>query len=211
MCKRIVFITRFTEKLLAAEIEPGKIEANAHLRKITGNNIMIRFRCLGLVPFMLCCTPLSFGAEGNWPAWRGPSGDGHASGTLPVRWDAKAVVWKTVLPGTGQSSPITWGDRIFLTAALDKGKQRVVLCVDRIKGAILWQQVAWTGVPEPSHAMNGWASATCATDGDRVVAFFGKGGLHCYSMDGKPLWSRDLGSFAGAGGLLPVPSLLAIW
>ncbi len=85
------------------------------------------------------------------------------------------VVWKTALPGVGQSSPCIVGNRIFLTAALENGKQRVVLCVDRIKGNILWQEIAWTGVPEPSHKMNGWASATCVADGERVVAFIGSG------------------------------------
>ena len=96
--------------------------------------------------------------------------------TSPCGWDARSIVWKCALPGSGQSSPVIWGDRIFLTAALENGKQRVVLCVHRKKGNILWQHTAWTGVPEKSHAMNGWASATCATDGERVVAFFGKGG-----------------------------------
>src|ERR1700724_256840 len=106
----------------------------------------------------------------NWPSWRGPAGNGHsAESTVPVRWDAKAVVWKTPLPGIGQSSPVIWGDKIFLTATLNKGEKRVVLCVDRIKGNIIWQHEAWSGVPEPSHNMNGWASATCATDGERVV------------------------------------------
>lgn len=127
---------------------------------------------------------------------------------MPVHWDAQAIVWKTPLPGLGQSSPMIWGDQIFLTAALDKGKKRVVLCVDRLKGTILWQQEAWSGPPEPSHIMNGWASASCATDGERVVAFFGKGGLHCYAMDGKPLWSRDLGEFAGKWGTSACPIIV---
>jgi outer membrane protein assembly factor BamB len=68
--------------------------------------------------------------------------------------------------------------------------------------------VAWTGTPEKSHAMNGWASPTCATDGERVVAFFGRGGLHCYTVEGKPLWSRDLGPFAGPWGTAASPVLV---
>lgn len=134
----------------------------------------------------------------NWPGWRGPEGSGHTQeGSLPTQWDAKSVAWRTALPGEGQSSPVVFGDHIFLTAALEKGKKRVVLCVDRKKGNILWQQEAWSGVPEKTHPMNGWASATCATDGEHVIAFFGKGGLHCYDTLGKKLWSRDLGAFAG--------------
>jgi outer membrane protein assembly factor BamB len=145
-------------------------------------------------------------ADGEWPCWRGPQQNGHyAESSLPTRWDAKSIVWKTELPGSGQSSPVIWGDRIFLTAALQNGKQRVVLCVDRKKGDILWQHTAWTGTPEKSHEMNGWASATCATDGERVVAFFGKGGLHCYTVDGKHVWSRELGSFPGNWGTSACP------
>ena len=145
----------------------------------------------------------------DWPSWRGPAGDGHTKESgLPTRWDAKSVLWKTALPGEGQSSPVVWGDRIFLTAALQKGKKRVVLCVDRHKGNILWQDEAWAGTPEKSHELNGWASATCATDGERVVAFFGKGGLHCYSVDGKKIWSRDLGSFAGDWGTSACPIIV---
>jgi outer membrane protein assembly factor BamB len=95
-----------------------------------------------------------------------------------------------------------------LTAALDKGKKRIVLCVDRKNGEILWQQEAWAGVPEASHQMNGWASATCACDGKHVYAFFGKGGLHCYTIDGKKVWSRDLGAFPGGWGTSACPLII---
>jgi outer membrane protein assembly factor BamB len=112
-------------------------------------------------------------------------------------------------PGRGQSSPVLWGDRIFLTTALEKGRQRVVLCVNRKSGKIEWEKVAWTGDPEPSHEMNGWASATCAVDAERVYAFFGKGGgLHCFTHEGAPLWSRDLGSFMGPWGTAACPILV---
>jgi len=74
------------------------------------------------------------------------------------------------------------------------------LCVNRTNGKIVWQEAVWTGEPEKTHAMNGWASATCATDGDRVVAFFGRGGLHCFDVAGKKLWSKDLGKFEGPWG-----------
>jgi outer membrane protein assembly factor BamB len=127
---------------------------------------------------------------------------------VPTRWDASSVVWKTPLRGRGQSSPTIWGDRIFLTTALEDGKQRVVFCVDARNGQVLWEQVAWTGTPEPSHGMNGWASATCATDGEVVAAFFGKGGLHAYSVEGKHLWSRDLGTFEGPWGTAASPVIV---
>ena len=67
---------------------------------------------------------------------------------------------------------------MFLTTAPDGGKSRVVLALDRKTGKILWEKDVWKGSPEKSHAQNGWATATCATDGERVVAFFGRGGLH---------------------------------
>ena len=157
-----------------------------------------------LLAFAFCATTLVLADD--WPSWRGPQGNGHSRETnLPTRWDAKSIVWKTALPGVGQSSPIVWQERVFLTSALEQGKKRIVLCVDRTTGKIVWQQEAWAGAPEPSHKMNGWASSTCATDGERVVAFFGKGGLHCYSMDGKKLWSRDLGEFAGPWGTSACP------
>lgn len=131
----------------------------------------------------------------EWPCWRGPDGTGQAVGDVPLTWDAKSVVWKTLLKGRGQSTPVICGDRIFLTTALENGRQRVVFCVGRKDGKVLWEQTAWTGNPEPSHELNGWASATCCTDGERVYASFGKGGLHCYTAGGEKVWSRDLGQF----------------
>ncbi len=146
------------------------------------------------------------GAEVNWPRWGGPAGDSHTQETgLPLKWSADNVLWKAELPGVGQSSPVIWGDRIFLTSALDKGRQRVVFAVDRKSGKLLWQHVAWTGEPEPSHVMNGWASSSCATNGKVVVAFFGRGGMHAYSLDGQHLWSRNLGQFEGPWGTAASP------
>jgi outer membrane protein assembly factor BamB len=132
----------------------------------------------------------------NWPRFRGPAGTGHtAEKGLPVTWDEKNVVWKTPLKGKGQSTPVIWGDRIFLTSAIDNGKERLVMAIDRHSGKVLWEHVAWKGVPEPSHNMNGWATPTCVTDGVHVYAAFGKAGLHCYTVEGEHVWSRDLGQF----------------
>jgi outer membrane protein assembly factor BamB len=163
---------------------------------------------LGVVLTLCVVVPL-VAADANWPSWRGPTGDGHsAEKGLPIQWDAKSVVWKTPLKGRGQSSPVIWGERIFLTTAPADGKQRVVCCLDRKDGKLLWEHVAWKGTPEKSHEMNGWATPTCATDGENVVAFFGKGGLHGYRVDGQPLWSRDLGKFAGPWGTAASPILI---
>jgi outer membrane protein assembly factor BamB len=150
-------------------------------------------RSLGL--FLLLGTPIPVNAN-DWPGFRGPLGTGHSSETdIPVRWTKADVVWRAPLKGEGQSSPIIWGKRIFLTSALDRGKQRLVICLDRSNGNVLWEQVAWKGTPEPSHGMNGWASASCVTDGERVYASFGFAGLHAYTVEGKHLWSRELGKF----------------
>jgi outer membrane protein assembly factor BamB len=148
-------------------------------------------------------------ADFNWPRWRGPEQNGHSGDTkLPVKWSNDNVRWKTALPGIGQSSPIIWGDRMFLTSYLEKGAERLVFCIDRKTGQIVWQQSAWRGKPEPSHILNGWASASCVTDGQIVVAFFGIGGIHAYTIDGKPLWSRDLGKFEGPWGTAACPIMV---
>jgi outer membrane protein assembly factor BamB len=147
--------------------------------------------------------------ESNWPRWRGAHQDGHTDqSNLPVHWSPADVVWKATLPGHGQSSPVIWGDRIFLTTALERGRERLVFCVDRNDGRLLWQHTAWKGEPEPSHTMNGWASSTCATDGEVVVAFFGRGGLHAYTVDGKPLWSLNLGTFESPWSIAACPIIL---
>jgi outer membrane protein assembly factor BamB len=155
---------------------------------------------------LLILATVSIADETNWPRWRGPQQNGHTNeASLPVKWSADDVTWKTQLPGSGQSSPTIWGDKIFLTSALEQGKERLVLGIDRKTGKILWQQSAWKGEPEPVHIMNGWASATCVTDGKIVVAFFGRGGIHAYTVEGEPLWSRDLGKFESPWGVSACP------
>jgi outer membrane protein assembly factor BamB len=143
-------------------------------------------------------------AESHWPRFRGPDGSGHYQAeNLPTRWDAGDVKWRTELVGEGHSSACIWNDRIFLTAArrTDAGEvERLVMGIDAGDGRIIWQQSASVGAAEPLHGMNSFATATCASDGERVVAFFGRGGIHCYDMGGKRLWSHDLGTFPGPWG-----------
>lgn len=151
-------------------------------------------------------------AQSNWPRYRGPDGSGHCEGAnYPVRWSADDVVWRTELEGQGNSSVCLWGERIFLTAArrTDTGQvERIVFCLDRTDGRLIWRQVASVGDAESVHKMNSFASPTCATDGECVVAFFGRGGIHCYDVDGKPLWSHDLGTFPGPWGTGASPVLV---
>ena len=167
------------------------------------------FTCIAfLVALFFCASNLS--AEENWERWRGPNQDGHITdASLPVKWSNKNVLWKQKLPGDGQSSPCVWGDRIFLTAALERGRKRLVLCLDRNTGKIVWNKEAWQGEPEQAHKMNGWASATCTTDGKRVYAFFGHaGGLFCYSVEGELLWNKKLGNFDSPWGTASCPVLV---
>lgn len=166
--------------------------------------------CLLIFLFVTCfnLSGSSF-AESNWPQWRGAAGTGLSDDKgLPVQWNAADVSWKTELKGIGQSSPINWGEKIFLTSALEGGRQRLVMCFDRHDGKLLWEKAAWSGEPESSHEMNLHASATCATDGERVVAFFGRGGLHCYDLEGEHRWSLELGPFAGPWGTAASPIIV---
>ncbi len=151
-------------------------------------------------------------AETNWSRFRGPLGTGISTDTdVPVQWDNSKVAWRTEIPGLGQSSPTIWMDKIFLTsaAANDQGDvERFVFCINRKDGKILWQQLAGTSTGEPLHNMNTWATATCATDGECMIAFFGAGGIHAYSLDGEKIWSRDLGKFTGPWGTAASPVIV---
>ena len=146
----------------------------------------------------------------NWPRFRGPDGNGESSLSLPTQWTADDVQWQTDLPVVGHSSPIIWDRRIFLTGwtSKDNSVRRHVVCLSRNDGSVIWDQVAATGNGEQLHKMNSWATPSCSTDGERVVAFFGDGGLHCFNVDGDLMWSRDLGSFPGSWGVGASPVIV---
>lgn len=129
---------------------------------------------------------------GNWPAWRGAEGSGVANENgLPTKWSAtENVRWKVPLPEAGNSTPVVWGNRIFLTQPAGKDK-RTLMCLDRKTGKMLWQK-AVTGQPnEDTHDTNPYCSATPVTDGERVIVWYGSAGMHCYDFDGKELWKRE--------------------
>lgn len=145
-------------------------------------------------------------AEDNWPQFRGPTGRGHSTAKdVPMKWNADSVVWKKTLKGQGQSSPVNWGDQLFLTSASEDGKERYVFCLNRKNGEILWEKTVSCAAPEHPHKMNSFATPTCATDGQHVVAFFGPGGLHCFDLEGNKLWSKELGAFPGPWGVAASP------
>ncbi len=131
----------------------------------------------------------------NWPAWHGPSGSGVTPETdLPVRWSAtENVRWKVPLPDRGNSSPIVWRNRVFITQAIEKENHLTVMCLNRADGRVLWQSTVTRSEKDPTHETNPYASASPVTDGERVIAWFGSAGIYCYDLNGKELWRRDLG------------------
>jgi outer membrane protein assembly factor BamB len=166
----------------------------------------------------------------SWPQWRGPSGQGISEEkNLPTTWSAtKNIKWKTPIAGRGHSSPIVWGNKIFLTTAIegplvpgakavkhmDGDKEYVhpdsvgadhkhlfkIICLSRETGKILWEQTSFEGTPyDDRHRKSSFASSTPATDGKYVYAFFGSEGLYAYDTKGKFAWKADLGKLATAG------------
>ncbi|MAI70399.1 MAG: hypothetical protein CMM01_05745 [Rhodopirellula sp.] len=140
----------------------------------------------------------------HWSRFRGPEGTGISRAVkVPVNFGDGNVVWQSKLPVSGHSSPIQWDDRIFLTGAVAEGDrvERHVLCLDTKSGKVLWDKTAAVVPGESLHKMNSWATPSCVTDGERVIAFFGAGGLHCFDNDGSKLWSKNLGTFPGGWGV----------
>jgi outer membrane protein assembly factor BamB/rhodanese-related sulfurtransferase len=139
-----------------------------------------------------------------WPVWRGPSGQGLVTGTYPDTWSAtENVLWKKPVPGRGNSSPIVWADRIFLTTAHESGRRVSLVAFRRSDGTQLWEAFAPDGRTGRAHYKNGHASATPSTDGTLVYASFGSRGLAAFDFNGKLVWHKDLGdvdNYHGAAG-----------
>jgi outer membrane protein assembly factor BamB len=148
------------------------------------------------------------GAE-YWPRWRGPSGQGLVSGGgYPDKWSAtENVLWKVPVPGEGNSSPIVWGDRIFVTTARDGGRRLSLLAFNRSDGKQLFEAFAPDGRAEFVHDKNGHASATATTDGKRVYVSFGSRGLMAFDFEGKLVWRQDLGAINNYWGTAGSPLL----
>ena len=130
-----------------------------------------------------------------WPQWRGPSAQGHvAEAKYTDTWSpTSAMQWKVTVPGRGNSSPVVWGDRVFLTTARDNGRRVSMLAFSRTDGRVLWETFVPQDGVENVHDKNGYASATPATDGQRVYASFGRHGLVAVDMSGKIVWHRKFG------------------
>jgi outer membrane protein assembly factor BamB len=148
----------------------------------------------------------------NWPSWRGPRGDGTShEKNPPLAWsETTNIRWKTAIPGKGHSSPIVWGERVFVTTCLEDKGQRMLVCLDRRDGKILWQRVVLTAKLEKKHSLNSYASATPVTDGKHVwVAFLAYPDMQvaCYHFDGKQMWMRSPGKLLSIQGFCSSPIL----
>ena len=167
-----------------------------------------------VLALLLAVAPLS---AHQWPQFRGAATAGVAETPVPTTWNLASnshVVWKTGIAGLGHSSPIVWGNRVYVTTAVsaapdpqldvrhagismaaDDARQTwKVVALDRATGNVAWEQVAFEGVPRVKrHIKASHASATPATDGRHVVALFGSEGLYCYDVAGRLLWKQDLG------------------
>ena len=169
---------------------------------------------LRLFALVATLAPQVAAQDGHWPAFRGPGGSGVCDdAALPVSWDAdpesetpSGVLWRAEVPGLGHSSPIVWGDRVYVCTAVPEGgvaelmlgkggqptaanderpHQWLILCFHKGTGEELWRRVV--------HEKATQANSTLACDGERLVACLGSEGLHCFDLDGERLWRKDLG------------------
>ncbi len=188
--------------------------------RMAGRGVVLSLLSLGLAHLG------AFGdaVEDSWPTWRGPNGDGIAlRGDPPVTWsESENIKWKVELKGSSDSTPVVWGDRMFLTMAVPSveepetpqpadaptGQRRrgpprvpaptvpykfILICLDRQTGDVLWERTAQEQVPhEGHHPTSSLAAYSPVTDGERIWVSFGSRGLHCYDLDGNHQWSADL-------------------
>ena len=176
-----------------------------------------------LLALALCLAFASVVQAQNWPSFRGANGAGVGDGNAPpTTWDAEKSInisWKTPIPGLGHSSPIVWGDRVFVTTAIssaansqfvhgltetpasaeDNSKHSwLIYCLDKNTGRIIWEKTIYEGVPKVKrHVKASYANPTPATDGKHLLVSFGSEGLYCFDLDGKLLWKQDLGILDG--------------
>ena len=173
--------------------------------------------CFTLLLLLAVCSTTPVHGQENWPQFRGAQSLGISDNqNLPDTWSAtENVAWKTDVKGRGWSSPIVWGNKIFVTSVVNLGEEEApkkglyfggerkeppqaehqwnVVCLDLNDGHTVWEQTAHSGQPSTTiHIKNSYASETPVTDGERVYAFFGNVGLYCYDLDGKLIWKHEV-------------------
>jgi len=176
-------------------------------------------RLPNLLTSVVCIAASASLSAQHWPAFRGANAAGVADGVpTAVKWNAgtgENVAWKTPVPGIAVSSPIVWGDRVFVSTAISSDSSQSIrtglygdvepvndaskhtwhlLAIDKKSGKVLWDKVAYEGTPKTKrHPKSSQASATPVTDGRHVIVSFGSEGLYSYDIDGNLLWKKDLG------------------
>ena len=150
----------------------------------------------------------------NWPGWRGPRGDGTSTETtVPISWSQHSnILWKSKLPGSGHASPIVWENRLFTVAALPETTERVLICLDAIRGEVLWRKTVLQSPLEGKHSLNSHASSTPVTDGKLVyVTFLDRKDMvvAAYDLEGHMRWSVRPGQFESQHGFCSSPILFA--
>lgn len=185
----------------------------------------MRANALLIIALVFCPGPIlteayADSSEGQWSTWRGPNSTGVApAGNPPIHWsETKNIKWKIALPGEGQSTPVVWGDKMFIQTTVTsrpepagENEQPVdprapratvstkvpqkfnLVCLDRNTGRVLWQKTAMEVLPHEGHHPTGsFAPYSPVTDGEYVWASFGSRGLYCYDLDGNQIWGADL-------------------
>src|SRR5262245_61646593 len=159
---------------------------------------------IGLLVAALLLSASEVAAE-DWPGWRGPRGDGTSlEKDIPLHWSGReSVLWKAPIPGNGHSSPIVSGDRVFVTSCIEETRQRMLYCIDRHTGKLVWERVVLTADLERLHRLNSRASSTPATDGKYIYVTFlaaPRYEVACYDMDGDLIWRKSPGEFHSVHG-----------
>jgi outer membrane protein assembly factor BamB len=157
----------------------------------------------------LACSGLALGQ--NWPRFRGPNGEGTSEATtIPVRWTTADYRWRVKLPGTGHSSPVVWGDRVFVTSAEEEDATQIIRCLRTSDGGLIWKR-DFASTTHPKHKFNCYASSTPALDADHVYCTFASPEQYAVvaltQAKGRPVWRRDLGPFVAQHGFGASPTL----
>jgi outer membrane protein assembly factor BamB/protein tyrosine phosphatase (PTP) superfamily phosphohydrolase (DUF442 family) len=211
--------------VISDECEPRRMIIDRSMWRPAGETVVIAERKITLTPGERASRAKAAPTKGSWPSFRGPHASGIAEGqNLPNQWNGKTgenILWHTKIPGLAHSSPVVWGNRVFVTSAVstdpkatfkpglygdggaskDQSQHRwTVYALDKQTGKIVWERVAYQGEPrEKRHIKATYANSTPATDGRIVVAWFGSQGLYTYDVNGRVLWKVDLGRLdAGA-------------